>query len=318
MFVRMKWIGYVLLVVFAASRSAAAQDMTHVHQEASAAAAWTWRLDGNLFAGFNYQNRKFTDFHATESQNWFMATGSGAVGRGQLTVSSMFSLEALTMGGFGSPQVFQTGESYQGAALVDSQHPHDFAMNLGGRYDWTMGPARAYGGAYVVGEATFGPVVFMHRASAEDNPQVPLAHHLLDSTHITPGVLKGGIAGGPVTVEASWFHGREPDEHRWDLDLARLDSWAVRGVVDAGGWTVQASGGRFHQPEPNEFFEVTKLSASISRTADSPRGPIAATVAWGQDRGFYGVTMGVLAEAHWQPTADTAFYTRGEIVDKNI
>ena len=46
-------------------------------------------------------------------------------------------------------------------------------------------------GAYIVGPAPLGPPSFMHRPSAAENPQSPLAHHLLDSTHITAGVLSG-------------------------------------------------------------------------------------------------------------------------------
>jgi hypothetical protein len=297
--------------------SAAAQDATHVHQP-PAAAAWAWRLDGHVFAGFNYQYRKFRDFNAVESQNWLMLTGSGAAGRGRLGLISMFSLEPLTMGGFGSPQVFQTGETYQGAPLIDSQHPHDVVMNLGVRYDRDVGRARLYGGAFPVGEATFGPAVFMHRPSAENNPQVPLGHHLLDSSHITPAVLKGGLGAGPVQVEASWFRGKEPDEDRWDLDLAAPDSWAVRGTVAVKAFSFQVSGGRWHQPEPNEFFDVTKYSASTSFTRATPQGPVTATIAWGRARGFYGVTEAYLAEALLQATPKSAFFTRGEIVDKNI
>lgn len=31
----------------------------------------------------------------------------------------------------GSPQTFQTGESYLGAPLINYQHPHEFVMGLG-------------------------------------------------------------------------------------------------------------------------------------------------------------------------------------------
>ena len=33
---------------------------------------WTLTSDANVFFGYNYQHRKFTDFSAWESQNWFM------------------------------------------------------------------------------------------------------------------------------------------------------------------------------------------------------------------------------------------------------
>ena len=50
----------------------------------------------------------------------------------------------------------------------------------------------------------------MHRESARDNPQVPLTHHDLDSTHISEGVLRAGVETGPMTFEASVFRGEEP------------------------------------------------------------------------------------------------------------
>jgi len=38
------------VAILAASARLAGQEMTHVHQATSAAGAWTWRLDGNVFA----------------------------------------------------------------------------------------------------------------------------------------------------------------------------------------------------------------------------------------------------------------------------
>ena len=35
-----------------------------------------------------------------------------------------------------------------------------------------------------MGEPALGPVPFMHRASAAENPTAPIAHHIFDSTHI--------------------------------------------------------------------------------------------------------------------------------------
>ena len=42
------------------------------------------------------------------------------------------------------------------------------------------------------GEPALGPPAFMHRFSGEDNPEAPIAHHWLDSTHITYGVATLG------------------------------------------------------------------------------------------------------------------------------
>ncbi len=310
----------LVLLLLAATSPAPAQAVPPPLQQhpVPEPARWQWRFDGNLIAGFNYQYRKFWDFRAVESQNWFMVAGDRAAGTGRFSITTMFSLERLTMRRLGSPQVFQTGETLDGGPLIDYQHPHDFVMNLGGRFDRPVGRLSTYLGVYVVGEPTIGPVPFMHRASADGNPQVPLGHHFFDATHITPGVLKGGVRAGPARFEASWFRGREPDENRWDLDLARPDSWAVRGSWSAGPWTAQVSGGHFTQPEAFEPYDTEKINASVSYTGTLRGRPLATTVAWGQKREFYGIKDAYLAEASWQPSARVTLYTRGELVVKNI
>ena len=55
-------------------------------------------------------------------------------GVSDLNLVAMFSLEPFTLRDIGSPQVFQTGETFNGAPLIDYQHPHDLIMNLGGVY----------------------------------------------------------------------------------------------------------------------------------------------------------------------------------------
>ena len=50
----------------------------------------------------------------------------------------MFSFEAFTLRDLGSPQVFQTGETFGSAPLIDYQHPHDLIMNLGGDFTRTI------------------------------------------------------------------------------------------------------------------------------------------------------------------------------------
>ena len=80
----------------------------------------------------------------------------------------------------------------------------------------------------------------MHRPSASENPQSPLSHHYLDSTHVTPGVVSIGVERAGFGVEAGAFHGQEPDEDRLDLDTAALDSYSVRAIV--GGWAVAVPG----------------------------------------------------------------------------
>ena len=159
------------------------------------------RLDAQAFLNFNIQERRFRDFHVVESQNWFMTGGTRRVGRGRLDLNGMLSFEPWTVRELGSPQVFQTGETYGGAALVDYQHPHDFVMEATARLEWPFASRWQFhleGGP--VGAPAIGPPVFMHRASAEVNPTAPLGHHSLDATHVTHGVVTAGVTRGPFSI----------------------------------------------------------------------------------------------------------------------
>ena len=115
-------------------------DHQHMDMKMDAAApAWTWTTDGSIFFGYNYQQRKFTDFSAWESQNWFMLAGQHPLGPGTFAFDAMLSLEPFTLDKIGSPQVFQTGETYHGGPIIDRQHPHD--LDHGARRD-VPDPAR--------------------------------------------------------------------------------------------------------------------------------------------------------------------------------
>jgi hypothetical protein len=285
---------------------------------------WMWMKDGEVFAGFNDQQRKFTDFTAWESQNWFMLTGDRDIAQGpggnvgHVTVDGMLSLEPFTMHALGSPQVFQTGESYHGAPLIDYQHPHDLVMGLGASYRITREGLTYSLGAYVVGAPALGPTAFMHRESARDNPQVPLAHHMLDSTHITPGVVNGGVTFGNAMLEASVFNGTEPNDNHTNIDRPALNSWSARASWRGGTWHAQASGARIHDPETFEPYDVTRLTASIEINRTWLSKPLAATLAWGENREIHGNLDGYLAEWDWRVTHAGSFYGRAESVAKDI
>ena len=238
----------------------------HHHEHgapADAPAAWTWTPDANVFFGYNYQQLKFADFSATESQNWLMLAGQRTQGPHRFEIGGMLSLEPFTMRALGSPQLFQTGESYQQTPLVNNQHPHDLVMELGATYRVEHRAVTYSVGADLVGSPALGPTPFMHRESARDNPQVPLTHHYLDSTHISTGVLRTSMATGPITLELSAFRGAEPDENRTNIEQPKLDSWSGRVGWRKGPWQAQFSGGHLHKPEWFEPYDVTRLTASV-------------------------------------------------------
>jgi hypothetical protein len=281
-----------------------------------AAPRWTWTTDGRVFVGFNYQRRKFTDFSEWESQNWVTANGERPLASGILRLHSMFSFEPFTMRDIGSPQVFQTGETFKGSPLIDYQHPHDLVMGLGAEYRRTVGAIAIVAAGDLVGSPTLGPPVFMHRPSAVDNPQAPLSHHHLDSSHITPGVVRGGIDAGPWRFEGSWFRGREPDDNRADLDLGALDSTALRIAWTRGTWSAQISAARLTKPEVVTPYDAKKLTASLAYLAAD--GRLAWMAAFGQKREIHGNLEAFLFEATLHMTPADSIYGRAESAAKDI
>jgi hypothetical protein len=283
--------------------------------------AWTWTADGNVFYGYNKQQRHFADFSAWESQNWFMGAGEHALGAGRLTLQTMVSLEPFTIQPQGSPQLFQTGESYQRVPLVDFQHPHDLLMNLGGSYRYATAAATYDFSGGLVGAPALGPTAFMHRESARDNPQVPLTHHWMDDTHISWGVITAGVEKGGFTLEASGFRGEEPDENHTNIERPRIDSYSARFSWQRGPWAAQVSGGRLHQPEWFEPYDDTRLTASVEFNGTVRTRPVSATVGWGENREAVvqnGVSDNFLTEWDIHAAWGTSIYGRAEVVEKQI
>jgi hypothetical protein len=221
------------------------------------------------------------------SESMAMLMGRRAAGPGTLALRGMLSLDP-TMGPRGYPLLFQTGETADGVTpLVDRQHPHDFFMELSGSYSvpWgTDGSAFLYLG--LPGEPALGPPAFMHRASALRNPEAPLTHHWLDSTHVTFGVATVGASRGPLQLEASWFNGREPDESRWNIETRAFDSWSTRlSFNPAPALSMQVSYGDLRSPEQLEpDVRVRRTTASVSWQAKPHGDDWATTLAWGLNR----------------------------------
>jgi len=263
------------------------------------ASSWHLMQDGVVFFNVNHQGSpRGGDELAV--QNWWMGMAERPAGNGRLRFTLMLSLEPATLGDDGYREIFQVGETLDDLPLIDRQHPHDFLMQaavawrtpLGRGYSLTLAGAP-------VGEPALGPVTFMHRASAFENPTAPLAHHTFDSTHIAMGVLTAGLDRGPWQAEGSVFHGGEPDEQRWDLmDPGALDSWSVRGWFrPTSAWTLQASHGFLKTPEAHEPGDIRRTTASASWTRTRANGWTAATAAYGRNNKIGGDFNAFLAEA---------------------
>src|SRR5207302_10750001 len=131
-----------------------------------------------------------------------------------------FSAEPLTFPPGGSPLLFQTGETYKGQPLIDKQHPHDLFMELSAQYTLPLGERGTWFTYFgYPGEPALGPVAFMHRMSASENPSATLSHHLQASTHISFGVFTTGFTCALFKLEGWIFKDLEPDQNRNTFDV---------------------------------------------------------------------------------------------------
>ena len=216
-----------------------------------------------------------------------MGMAQRPVGEGTLTVRAMGSLDPL-MGASGYPLLLATGETADGRTeLVDRQHPHDAVMELAAAYTRPLG--RDVSGFLYLGlpgEPALGPATYMHRFAGMANPEAPISHHWLDSTHVTFGVATLGLVYRELKVEGSVFTGREPDQNRWDIERPRMDSWSVRATVNpTANLSAQLSHGFLRSPEalhPEEDVRRTSASLTWNRPLGDDRS-WQSTFAWGRN-----------------------------------
>jgi hypothetical protein len=249
------------------------------------AGGWTGMVHGSIDLVYDRQSGP-RGGEKTFSESMFMVMAQHAAGPGILTLRSMVSLDPA-MGPRGYPLLLQTGETADGVTpLIDRQHPHDLFMELAGVYSVPIVP-RASAFVYVgyPGEPALGPPTFMHRFSGMDDPAAPITHHWLDSTHITFGVVTAGMVYGPWKLEGSAFNGREPDQHRWDFDPWRIDSYSGRlSLNPSPNWALQVSYGYIHSPEQlTPAVSQHRLTASASYDRPFKGGNWQTTLAWGRN-----------------------------------
>ena len=288
----------VLVVLVVLPARAVAQDPHAGMQHTMGGPGWTFMQDATVFLMFNNQGSPRGETEV-KMPNWWMGMGQKRIGKGQLTLNLMLSLDPGTVGKQGYSHIFEIGESFEGNPLIDHQHPHDFLMQAAAvwRQPLTKGVSLTLAGA-PVGEPALGPVAFMHRSSAAENPMSPLGHHTFDSSHIAMGVLTASLDRGPFQVESSIFHGAEPDENRWDLmDPGPLDSWSIRGWYrPSPAWTFQVSHGFLTQPDALEEGDVRRTTASGSWLKARSNGSTSVTAAWGRNLKLGGTYDAYLAE----------------------
>jgi hypothetical protein len=236
------------------------------------AGSWGLMFHGAIYPRFTSQNfnndGKRGQASKFDAPNWFMGMAQHKVGgSGLFSFNLMMSLDRLTEGGYGYPLLFQSGETWKDMPLHDRQHPHDLFSEVAVAYTQALSKVADLTG-YIgyPGEPALGPVAFMHRPSAMNDPDATLAHHWQDATHITFGVATLGFRYGIAKVEASAFNGHEPDENRFDFDKPAFNSYSYRVSVNPDKHVaIQFSQGIINGPEAlNPAEDIFRTTASIT------------------------------------------------------
>jgi hypothetical protein len=284
---------------------------------------WTFMLHANAFIVDTQQSgpRGADKFY---SVNWIMPTFIWTAGRHSIGFRTMLSADPATVTKRRYPELFQSGETAFGLPIVDAQHPHELFMELAARYDAKLtekSAVFAYGG--LLGEPALGPTAFPHRSSASENPAAVLGHHQQDSTHISNNVITLGFVGGPLQLEASTFHGREPDENRWNIDGGKPDSFAARMTLAAGNdFSGQFSIGRINNREALEpDMDTLRTTASIHHSRSLASGHVSTSLIWGRNKDMEGhgsrIFNAYTAESTVNFSTNNWAWTRIENVDRD-
>jgi hypothetical protein len=296
---------------------------------------WDLMAHGTVFITYNRQGGP-RGVGKAESTNYLMTMEQHRLGAGTLLLRQMFSAESLTSPHPGFPELFQTGETYHGQPLVDHQHPHNVFSELAALYTVPLGEKVSwllYGGPSA--EPALGPVTYMHRQSASEDPEAPLGHHLQDSTHTSFGVVTTGFIFdfsklnspklGALKIEGSAFNGHEPNEERWSIQLGPLDSWSFRATsAPTRNWTAQYSYGRLFHPEALDPSSERRQTASLEYNRALSGGKLvngnwATSLIWGRKHKELEHTTqnSYLLESTLNFLALNYAYSRLELVDKD-
>ena len=297
-------------------------DETPMYALHASKGAWTLMFHENAFLQFLHESGERGD-DQPGSINWVMGMAQRNIRSGRLGLRAMFSGEPWSIRGCGYPDLLATGEECDGQQIHDRQHPHDLFMELAASYTAPVaGEVRWQAYAAPVGEPALGPVAYPHRISAMPNPLAPIAHHWLDSTHITFGVLTGGVYGPKWKAETSLFNGREPDEHRTDFDFAAMDSFSGRvWYLPTRRLALQVSAGHLNEAEAGDAggprADVDRVTASATYHRPFRDDSMwATTLAWGRNEEHGHASNAVVIETNVTFSQRDALYGRFEVVGK--
>ncbi len=238
---------------------------------------------------------------------WMLTYDNDITPKNHLSIDVMASPEPWTVGEKGTPQLLQTEH-------IDSMHAHDTVMALEFRDAVAFGSGDSQKLTFLFaprGQAAIGPVPFMHRESAEGNPDAPLGHALQDGFHDASTVLGLEYQVARTTFEITGFSGQGITR---PFPLHRIDSYGVRvnrdlsdhvrvGASFADALLPDDAGGAQH----NQF-----ISGWLTTSHGRPGATLKTSFIWGETRASHDAFLSSFLEEAVYQRGKNNFYGRAE------
>jgi hypothetical protein len=283
-------------------------------------AGWQVMIHGNVFGDFIRESGSRGNWQLG-SVNWLMARAVHALAGGTLGVHTMVSAEFLTLTRAGYPQLLQVAQPYRGGTLTDRMHPHELIGEAAVTYEHDV--IRGLGASLYLaaaGEPALGPVTYLHRPSAANDPIAPLSHHAQDETHERFGVATIGLFTRHARFEASAFNGNHPDDVHTNLELSgdRFNSFSTRITLNpASQWSVSASAAFIaasSSSADHAHGALHRYVLAIMNVRPRRAGIWASSVVWGVNSpiGTGRVLPGILVETNFDLNNRSALFGRLE------
>jgi hypothetical protein len=282
---------------------------------------WGLMLHGNIYTGYDYYSSK-RGGKRFFGRNTLMGSLFRTFEHSEWLFRASLSLEPLTIGERGYPQVLQSGQQADGERIHDRMYALDFFRELAATYSWEV--TRNWGAMFyaaLAGEPAVGPVTFTQRVSASPDPLAPLGFVAQEASHTSFGVLTVGAFTRELKLEASWFNGQLPGNHRYTIAIRRPDSYAARISWNPFTWlSTQLSYAFLGSPsarDPGRSDHRVLASATYTRWHANDSG-LAATMSFAEhvtNRGDLNTSL--MLEAYWNIDGHNAVFGRWDLLQKS-
>jgi hypothetical protein len=282
---------------------------------------WGLMLNGNIYTGYDYysSDRGGKRFFG---RNTLVGAFFRTFEHSEWLFRAALSLEPLTIGKRGYPQVLQSGQTAEGDRVHDRMYALDFFRELAATYSWEV--SKEWGAMFytaLAGEPAIGPVTFTQRVSASPDPLAPLGFVAQESSHASFGVLTVGAFTRDLKLEASWFNGALPGNHRYTLAIRRPDSYAARVSWNPFTWlSTQVSYAYLGNPsrrDPGRSDHRLTASATYTRWHANDSG-VAATLSFAEHlNNRNDVNTSLMAEGYWNIDGHNALFGRWDLLQKS-